>query len=76
MFLSAAKHLKVDPADCLVFEDIPNGILSGKNAGMTVCAVADQYSEDLIDTKKKLADFYITSYEQVLDHSYEDLRNE
>ena len=76
VFLSAAKHLKVDPADCLVFEDIPNGILSGKNAGMTVCAVADRYSEDLIDTKKKLADFYITSYEQVLDHSYEDLRNE
>ena len=76
VFLSAAKHLKVDPADCLVFEDIPNGILAGKNAGMTVCAVADQYSEDLIDTKKKLADFYITSYEQVLDHSYEDLRNE
>ena len=76
VFLSAAKHLKVDPADCLVFEDITNGILAGKNAGMTVCAVADQYSEDLIDTKKKLADFYITSYEQVLDHSYEDLRNE
>ena len=76
VFLSAAKHLKVDPADCLVFEDIPNGILAGKNAGMTVCAIEDAYSADLVDTKKKLADYYITSYEQVLDHSYEELNHE
>lgn len=76
VFLRTAEQLMVSPADCLVFEDIPNGILAGKNAGMTVCAIEDAYSVDLVESKKKLADYYITSYEQILDHSYEVLKHE
>ena len=58
----------------LVFEDIPMGILAGKRAGMTVCAVEDDYSALLRAEKYRLADYYITDYRQVLDHTYEDLR--
>ena len=59
---SNTRHLGVDPSRCLVFEDVPNGILAGKNAGMRTCAVYDQYSRDQEDKKKEMADYYIDSY--------------
>ncbi len=34
LFLKAAEELDVNPADCLVLEDAPNGILAAKRAGM------------------------------------------
>ena len=37
--------MNVDPKNCLVFEDVINGILAGKNAGMEVCAVADDFTK-------------------------------
>ena len=73
VYLKTAEKLETDPAHCLVFEDIPMGILAGKRAGMTVCAVEDEYSASLRAEKRKLADYYITDYRQVLDHTYEDL---
>ena len=39
-----AGELAVEPERCLVFEDVPMGILAGKNAGMRVCAVEDDFS--------------------------------
>lgn len=66
IYLTAASRLSVNPLKCLVFEDIIPGIMAGKNAGMQVCAVADRYSERDWEEKKKLADFYLTSYEEIL----------
>ncbi len=43
----------MNPANCLVFEDIPEGIQAGLSAGMTVCAVQDDFSDYQIDEKKK-----------------------
>lgn len=40
-FLLAAERLGVDPADCFVFEDSSNGIISGAAAGMKCIGVAD-----------------------------------
>ena len=74
VYLKTAEKLAVSPQHCLVFEDIPMGILAGKRAGMTVCAVEDDYSALLRAEKCRLADYYITDYRQVLDHTYEDLR--
>ncbi|MEU4204219.1 HAD family hydrolase [Streptomyces sp. NPDC045470] len=38
-FLLAARRLGVDPADCVVFEDAPAGLRSGRAAGMTTVAL-------------------------------------
>ena len=64
--LEAAKKMGVAPEHCLVFEDIPFGIIAGKRAGMTVCAVEDAYSMKDMEEKIRLADFYIKSYEELL----------
>ncbi|MFH9422116.1 HAD family hydrolase [Streptomyces sp. NPDC017529] len=38
-FLLAARRLGVDPARCVVFEDAPAGLASGRAAGMTTVAL-------------------------------------
>ncbi len=62
IYLAVAKQLKVAPERCLVFEDIVAGILAGKNAGMRVCAVEDNYSRHDRERKIQLADYYIEDY--------------
>lgn len=71
MYLKVAGDLGVDPAECLVFEDIPNGILAGKNAGMEVCAVDDDFSRQDEQEKKRLADYYIHDFYEIMDGIYE-----
>ena len=39
IYLFAAKKLKIDPKDCLVLEDAPNGVIAGKKAGMHVIGI-------------------------------------
>lgn len=73
VFLAVADRLQLAPADCLVFEDIPQGIRAGLAAGMSVCAVSDEYSHAQDEKKRELANYYIDSYAQVLDGSYERL---
>ena len=73
VYLAVADKIGIAPADCLVFEDIPQGIRAGLAAGMRVCAVSDEYSRAQEAEKRALAHYYIDSYEQVLDGSYERL---
>lgn len=73
IYLHAADKLKVTPEECFVFEDIPMGILAAKNAGMKVCAVEDDFSADQREKIRGLADYYIKSYDEVLDGRYETL---
>lgn len=75
VYLEAARRLGISPEHCLVFEDVPMGILAGKNAGMRVCAVEDAFSTDKQAEKRSLADYYISNYEQVLNHTYEVLQS-
>jgi len=62
VYLTVAERLGVSPSDCLVFEDIIPGIMAGRNAGMKVCAVADEYSVCDESEKIKLADYHIDNY--------------
>ncbi|MDU0339965.1 HAD family hydrolase [Bosea rubneri] len=39
MFLVAAERMGVDPADCIVFEDAPNGVEAARRAGMRAVAL-------------------------------------
>ncbi len=66
IYLAVAKQLNVKPEECLVFEDITAGIQAGKSAGMEVCAIYDAYSEYQTDSKKELADYYITDYNEII----------
>ncbi|KEF07036.1 MULTISPECIES: HAD family hydrolase [Streptomyces] len=52
-FLLAARRLGVDPARCVVFEDAPAGLASGRAAGMTTVALttthrADELAADVV----------------------------
>lgn len=66
IYLLAADKLKVMPVRCLVFEDIPNGIIAGKKANMKVCAVDDLYSKNIEQRKRKLADYFINDFNEVI----------
>jgi beta-phosphoglucomutase-like phosphatase (HAD superfamily) len=44
IYLLAAEKLGVDPGDCLVIEDSPNGARAGVAAGMNVIAVATPFT--------------------------------
>lgn len=66
IYLKVADALGVEPKDCLVFEDVPAGITAGKRAGMTVCAVEDEFSADMREEKRALADYYIRDYYDIL----------
>lgn len=73
VYLKAAEQLGVDPKNCLVFEDVPNGILAGKNAGMKVCAVEDSFSKSQEYKKRTLADYYIQNFDDIKNNTYEVL---
>ncbi len=73
IYLLVAEELDVKPEECLVFEDIPMGILAGKRAGMRTCAVEDVFSRDQVNEKRQLADYYIQDYYDVLQERYEVL---
>ncbi len=67
IYLAAAEKLAVNPAACLVFEDIKFGIMAGQNAGMRVCAVEDAYSVKQRVEKRALAEFYINDYMEIVE---------
>ena len=66
IYLAAANALDVAPKRCLVFEDIVHGIMAGQAAGMKVCAVYDEHSASQDEEKKKLADYYIHDFRELL----------
>ena len=66
VYLFAAVHLGVDPSRCLVFEDLPFGIMAGRAAGMHVIAVEDAYSAAVRDEKRRLADGMIDGFDELL----------
>lgn len=73
VYLKVASDLDISPEHCLVFEDVPMGIMAGKNAGMKVCAVDDWFSASQIERKRELADYYINNYFEVLNDTFEVL---
>ena len=66
IYLKVAENLQVAPSDCLVFEDIANGVRAGKNAGMTVGCVKDRQLESQWEEIVALADFSIEDYEEAI----------
>jgi sugar-phosphatase len=54
-YLLAAERLGVDPAACLVLEDAPSGIASGRAAGMTVWAVTTTHAPAELGAAHRIA---------------------
>lgn len=65
IYLLVASELGVKPERCLVFEDITEGIMAGKNANMKVCAVEDDFSMHQLEEKIRLADYYVKNYDEI-----------
>ena len=73
VYLKVAESLGVKHERCLVFEDVPKGIMAGKNAGMKVCAVEDAFSKQQEELKRELADYYIQDFDDIKNKTYEVL---
>lgn len=71
IYLKVAEDLGVDPKNCLVFEDIPNGMRAGKAAGMTVIGIEDEHAEKYKDEIMKICDYFIKDYYDMLDGKIE-----
>jgi len=66
VYLTTANLLNVEPKHCLVFEDVVAGIISGKSAGMKVCAIEDDFTKEVRQKKKELSDYYIVDYSELI----------
>jgi HAD superfamily hydrolase (TIGR01509 family) len=66
IYLLVAQDLGAEPERCLVFEDVLQGVMAGKNANMKVCAVYDEFSDKDQDEKIRLADYYVHTITEVL----------
>ncbi len=71
IYLKVAEDLGVDPKNCLVFEDIPNGMRAGKAAGMTVIGVEDEHAKKYKDEIDQICDYYIADYYDILEGKIE-----
>lgn len=67
VYLESSRRLGVKPERCIVFEDLMNGIIAGKSAGMKTVAVWDEYSAKSWNEKIIAADFNIMSYKEIVD---------
>lgn len=67
IFLKVCEDLGLEPEQCMVFEDIPNGIMAANNAGMYSIAIHDDFSKHMEAEKRELADYYIDSFEEILE---------
>ncbi len=67
VYLEAAKRLQVSTDKCIVFEDVVQGIMAGKNAGMQVVAVYDEATNNCKEEKIRLADYYVDSFDEFIE---------
>lgn len=66
-WLLCAARLGIAPQDCMAFEDVLPAILGAKAAYMQICGVYDPYAEKDRAEIRKLSDYYIDSFTQLLE---------
>ena len=67
IYLYVADKLGVTPADCAVFEDIPDGIRGANAAEMYSVGVYDSHSADKQELLKQMSDRYILDFSELID---------
>lgn len=66
VYEEAARRLGLKPSECMVFEDIHKGVKAAKEGGFYVIAVEEEHSVDDRDEIIKVADKYITDFEEMM----------
>ena len=66
VYLIACDRLGLSPDECIVFEDLLAGIQGAVRGGFTVCGVYDKHSRRDTHNIKKIADYYINSFDELL----------
>ena len=67
IFERALRRLQSNKKDTVVFEDALHAIRTAKNAGFRVAAVYDSAADDDQEEIRALADYYISSFEEMFD---------
>ena len=70
IYLFTAKKLGVRPSECMVFEDITDGIDGANKAGMYTVAVFDKASESSREYLERNADKYICHFSEMVGKHY------
>ncbi|HET6992148.1 MAG TPA: hexitol phosphatase HxpB [Bacteroidia bacterium] len=73
IFLTTAKHMKVNPAECLVLEDSFNGVIAAKAAKMKCIAVPSK--EHFSQTRFDIADLKLSSLDKFSEKDWEILNS-
>ncbi len=66
IYLLASERIGVVPEECIVFEDIIEGIRSAKKGGFITCGVFDKSSAKDENEIRQIAYYYIKSFEELL----------
>lgn len=67
IFLKAAAALKIEPRDCIVFEDTLSGIRSAREAGFITVGFLDSFTPQLHEEIKSAAHFTAFDFKDFLD---------
>ncbi len=66
VYFLACERLGLAPSECIVFEDLLSGIKGAVKGGFTVCGVYDKHSRRDTENIRRIADYYINSFEELL----------
>ena len=66
IYVHAAKRLGIDVCDVLFLDDNLNADKTAKSAGMQVCGVYDESSDEYAEEIKRISDFYICDFSELL----------
>ena len=67
IYLKAISHTQVEPRDCVVFEDILQGVNGAKKGGFYVVVVFDEESKVDHNQIKSVADKFVNDFSELLD---------
>jgi HAD superfamily hydrolase (TIGR01509 family) len=72
IFLATAEKLEVEPSECIVIEDSPNGTKAAKAAGMKCIALKNPYASEN-DLQEAGADLIVSNLDEITENVLKDL---
>lgn len=66
IYLKAIEHTQFEPEECVVFEDILQGVKGAKSGGFKVVGVFDEESKSDMSEICKIADMFVFTFEDLI----------